>query len=763
MSNNPDTSYPTLPVADTVPAGQARVCIASPDISGPIKNGGIGTAYKALAMALARGGHDVTILYPHGRHSEDGPISHWIEFYASHGIRFVPLFLPTDTALEGTRAMKLSYAVFDYFYTQTTAYDVIHFPEWLALGYYTLCAKQQGLILQKSTIVVGLHSPHLWNMRHNNEPVMDTDVLTLDFMERRCAAMADVVVSPSAYMIHWCRGQGWEFPANTHVQPYVLPESEGTANISRISQQAIKEIVFFGRLDTRKGLQLFCDALDQSAIRHRTDIQVTFLGRSVEINGLRSTEIIGRRSRTWQSPVKLITDLGRDAAVKYLREPGRLAVIASLADNSPNTVYECISNGIAFVALRTGGIPEVIASEDLPHVCCQANSAALARHLEQALARPPVLARPAMNFAVNEKTWNQWHASFGAAKPSDVITHTDAGHHSGAITDKPATLVGVYAAATDASSRGGCTEQSPIISVCLVQQSDIHQTRWAINSLKMQDYSPLRVVVALREDFEKEEDGAGRQLLADVTAMGWRMIYFNSINKQSAYDLAATSTDSKLLALMDDSVCLAPNAISLFAQAMAAGGADLLTSSARVADTTSQANFNTTPDRIRLFAAAPSAGLFENVFGGNMVLISRKAYDSLGGFVSPAYDGHCVGNDDAWWLFYARAALSACNMQCVPLPLLQFIRDTQATKSGNVPIDYALADIYRQHANPELFSLLLFAQAIKRKADIALPHWNGTGPIRLGLQREMMETIKDLRRKTRRIRYLFKGKPPPRN
>jgi hypothetical protein len=74
-----------------------------------------------------------------------------------------------------------------------------------------------------------------------------------------------------------------------------------------------------------------------------------------------------------------------------------------------------------------------------------------------------------------------------------------------------------------------------------------------------------------------------------------------------------------------------------------------------------------------------------------------------------------------------------------------------------------LADIYRQYVDLSLGSMPLFMQGLKRKADLALPHWNGRGPVRFGLRREIMETMRDIRRKTRRIRYMLKGKSPPRN
>ena len=36
----------------------------------------------------------------------------------------------------------------------------------------------------------------------------------------------------------------------------------------------------------------------------------------------------------------------------------------SLQENSPNTVYECLEQGIPFIASNVGGVPELIAPDD---------------------------------------------------------------------------------------------------------------------------------------------------------------------------------------------------------------------------------------------------------------------------------------------------------------------------------------------------------------------------------------------------------------
>jgi glycogen synthase len=46
-----------------------KVLIMTPDIEGPVRNGGIGTAFTALATTLAKKGYDVDVLYTCGDYS----------------------------------------------------------------------------------------------------------------------------------------------------------------------------------------------------------------------------------------------------------------------------------------------------------------------------------------------------------------------------------------------------------------------------------------------------------------------------------------------------------------------------------------------------------------------------------------------------------------------------------------------------------------------------------------------------------------------
>ena len=80
------------------------ICIATCDFVGPIRNGGIGTAYYNMAIALARAGHRVTVLYALGTFCENGTIAEWQHAYAGQNITFVPL--PAQP-VQGHSAIKM--------------------------------------------------------------------------------------------------------------------------------------------------------------------------------------------------------------------------------------------------------------------------------------------------------------------------------------------------------------------------------------------------------------------------------------------------------------------------------------------------------------------------------------------------------------------------------------------------------------------------------------------------------------------------------
>lgn len=345
----------------------ARVAIASYEFVGVVRNGGIGTACTELARALADDGNEVDLFFTGWGDdpSEEGFDRHRRD-YAADGLRLERLDPGLASGCDAV-AYNAAYSLALYRRLkrrhEQQPYDVIHFVESLGHGLYSLLAKRQGLAFDGATMVVGAHSPRRWLAEAHGMPFDHPIELADEFMERRCLELADVLISPSAHMLDWLRENGTNLPRRSYVQQYVTSFDQDPARGAGRPMR-VEELVFFGRLEPRKGLMTFCDALDLLADRdHGTLRRVTFLGKE----SISAASVMGR-AEAWPWQCKVISDRDRDAALAYLGGPGRLAVIASTMDNSPNTVYETIGRGIPFLASRGGGTAELVHPEDVERV-----------------------------------------------------------------------------------------------------------------------------------------------------------------------------------------------------------------------------------------------------------------------------------------------------------------------------------------------------------------------------------------------------------
>lgn len=609
-----------------------RVCIATPDIVGPVRNGGIGTAYTALAQALQQAGHDVTVLYLLGEYSLHGPVSRWVRHYADQGIRLVPMQLGTDLpAIDPTWWSRRAYEVYLWFRRHGQHFDLVHTPEWKGLAHYVLQAKRQGLGFAATRFVVGLHSPTLWHRAGGNEPITRLDDLELDFLERSTVANADAVVSPSHYLLDWVREQGWALPADARVLQNLLPASVTGADVAQAVMP--RELVFFGRLETRKGLELFCAALDRlSAAGAMADREVTFVGKPGLIAGQPADAYLKARAAGWPFRWRLRADFDQRQALDYLRQPGRLAVIPSLAENSPYTVLECLAAGVPFLASAVGGIPELIAAADQARVCFQPRPDALARTLRAALAQPCQAASPACPLADTRQRWLAWHAELSAA-----VAH--------AVAAAPA-------------------QPLPRVSVCLVHYNRPQMLAQALDSLRAQDYPDFEVILV--DDGSQQPAALAYldSLVGEFDRRGWRIIRQDNRYLGAARNTAAAAASGAYLLFMDDDNIAKPHELSTFVRAALHSDADILTCVMDVFTGAAAPAPDARAARLWLpLGGAAAVGVYRNCFGDANALVRRAAFERLGGFT----EDYGTGHED--WEFFATAVLRGLRLQVVPEPL----------------------------------------------------------------------------------------------
>jgi glycosyltransferase involved in cell wall biosynthesis len=414
----------------SVPASERRptVCIVSGEVVGPFKNGGIGTSMTGLAESLAGAGFAVSILYTGGVWVPDVDLGEWRERYRGIGIGFTALGFADMARLDGPlrqRGFGVPLLVYDHL--RSNRFDVVHFNDCVGDGYYCLVMKRLGVAFQDSLLCLALHSPSQWVLEHNQRLPDSILYAAYNYAERLSTRAADLLWAPSRYIIEWAKSKGFVLPAATYFQQYVIP----TADLFRADPEKFtaspprsdaivhpKEIVFFGRLEERKGLRVFCNAMERlDGVLAAKDIAVTFLGKSAPVAGTDSLDYLARRGAGWHFRWQTVTDLGQQEAIRYMLSRPALAVMPSPVDNSPCTIYEALGFGIPFIAARTGGIPELIDPADRDEALFASSATALADKLAQVIARGARVARPAIAQRIARRRWVDAHRAWRTLLP----------------------------------------------------------------------------------------------------------------------------------------------------------------------------------------------------------------------------------------------------------------------------------------------------------------------------------------------------------
>lgn len=668
--------YPSLPTNNDELGNskQMKICISTPDIIGPVRNGGIGTAYAALADALVGAGHDVTILYLLGEYTENQSIKYWIHYYSIKGIMFIPFARQDTYVIENPGRSKKSYEVYLWFKDHGSDFDVIHFPEWLGYGYYSMLAKREGLAFHHTTFVVTTHSPYLWNKIGNHEILNSIEDLEIDFIERESVKLADYVISPSIYMVQWLSDQEWAFPKNVFIQPNILP-SKLKRECYPEHGQSISEVVFFGRLETRKGLELFCTAVDRLLKVYRDKkVSVTFLGKIGIVNHMKSDTYILQRSASWEVPVSILSNKNRDEALEYLKEGGKIAVIASLSENSPYTVLECLGASIPFLTTDVGGIPELIYEEDRAGVCYAPNPNELAQKLLLALTDGMSSPKTSIDFAENEKIWVRWHESLIFSTTGDMQLDT---------------------------------ANLPLVSVCITHFNRPAFLSQAVESLYAQDYPRFEVILVDDGSNQPETLAYLKQLELEFEQRKWKLIYQNNLYLGAARNTAAFYAQGDYLLFMDDDNYAKPNMITMFIQVAQKMKSDILTCSVDFFSGQDTPDANTKVIRRWVpLGGSVAIGAFRNCFGDANSLIRRDTFNSMGGFT----EEYGIGNED--WEFFANAVLNGLSLYTITEGLFWYRRQNDSmSHSTNESANY-LRSIrpYIDQASPHLKNLIMYMQ-----------------------------------------------------
>ncbi len=692
-----------LPDLSAAPEGREpwrklRCCIATEDIAGPVRNGGIGTTYAHLAELLVQLGHDCTILYLKGAEVETGDLDHWVAHYAEKGVRFVPV--PDYAGREGFRShadrwLRSPYNMMRYL--QDHPMDVVHVSEWRGCGYFSLAAKRQGIAFADTLFVVKTSSPWMWNRLYGAEPVEKLDDLAKIHAERRSVELADIVIGGSLHLLRWMSSQGYRFPrGRTYVQPNVvafdnLQDLLGRRAVERGTRMPFDEFVFFGRLEGRKGLFVFCQAIER-LIRLGVPLPptITFMGkegrRLTSRPDLTTLEYIAEATQHWPTKVKVLTDYQQYQALEYLLDGPRLAVMPSVIENSSMAIYEVAICGIPCVASNVGGNAELVAEADWRHVFCDPHPLSLGDKLAEAIRLGGYVPHPSFDNAANLDAWRRFHDSLARGLREQLLASADplrsaapaiGGSAAHEAPPRAATHAPVRVAAPASSSSASLSqrlvelmrpqrlavdddaefvkglraraEEGPrpgreqamtaaaavrgepqAVSVCVYVAGTPGALQASLDSLLAQTVAPLDIRLAVDAGSpEQLEEARG---LAAASGLDCQAVEAFDLDAGAALNRAAQAAGGSLLLFLWEGVELKPEALAVLMQVAARRRADVLAFMHRVPTPGDRAANDDVGVLRAPLVTSPSDAFFRQDVMPTPLLLTRSAFERLGGF-----------------------------------------------------------------------------------------------------------------------------------
>ncbi|MDD2677184.1 MAG: glycosyltransferase [Methylacidiphilaceae bacterium] len=664
----------SLPASGSSAPGRARprICLATIELAGFGPSSGLGSLVSSLAETLAEAGWEATVVLAAEQPVDSLTLAPLVEAYARRGIRLTPLPEPAERCLVWPRSSSRAYKTYRWLREQAAGFDRVLFCDRSGLGYYSLLAKHQGLAFEKLPLGVLVHSPTLRRTLENDELVEDHELLIADFLERESVRLADGVVASSAALLQTLKAEGWSFPEACRSLAPPLPASLLPLGNENKETFVPEEIVFFGPLESRKRLRLFCDAVDRLEPSGKGKPRIVFLGRCGRIESQPGRDYVARRAARWAFAWEWRGERERTEALGYLRHGKRLVVVGSAAQGLPLAAWECASLGIPFLCVGGEGVAETLPETERKRIV-SADPNALAARLRETLGSGAAALPPAPDPCLVRDEWGRWLEGLSSRDASDQNP------------EKP---------------------DRPKVTVCLVHHDRPALLAQALDSLHAQDYPNFEVVLIDDGSATSEAAAFLDRIEPEFAKRGWRIIRQPNLYLGAARNRAAREAKGKFLLFMDDDNLAEPHEISTFVRVALRTSAAILTTAQR--DFKGNEAIGAEGRNHYIFAPlgpALSLSIPFNLFGDANAFVRRDAFEALGGF---SEDRGVIAED---WEFFARAVLAGFSLEMVPEPLFWYRRSADGMfGSGNLAAGKLRALRPYQGAYPSLAGALLLFQ-----------------------------------------------------
>jgi O-antigen biosynthesis protein len=636
----------------------ARVAIVSYDVQTIFgKAGGVGAFTTRWANLLRQAGEAVTIVMTRVDHEPMRVDPAWRARYQAQEISLIELQAPPPlpTRWPEVPTMRMG----EIAAPVLRGFDIVYFQDWGNPAFHLLRERRYSSKPGPVCVTV-LHGPSEQELSSNGQyPELPKD-LHLSWQERYSARHSDFVVAPSCYIAEHLKSLGWEFPGEVEVLGLPMPEPEPAPR--NLPPGRIREIVYFGRVEERKGIRTFVAALKLFSTTAGYKPLVVLLGSAGNQELLQSSL---RDLRAAGFDVSHEGSLDSEGAGRFLRKDPRatLCVIPSPSDNHPYSVVEAsLIPGLNVIACRGGGVPEILrgASRQLCDPLPGDLAALIAERVNAPLAASE-LARYDCH-AANER-WLRFHRKALASARTRAV---------------PGRKLSV--------------------DVCVTYFQKAAYLGQLMDSLEQQTEADFHVIAVNDGSPDEESNRVFEEQAARAGSRGWDFYRQANAFVDAARNSAARRGTGDLILFIDADDVPARNAVARMREAITLSGDDalicasyLFASEKRPFDpATGEVEAPVVATCIPLGMDLVGGMLNPSAFGGSMFIIRRSVFEKAGGF----RELRGVGHED--WEFYVRLALAGFRIDVLP-ELLQFYRQVEGSLARTLPPESArrrLLDAY---------------------------------------------------------------------
>lgn len=522
---------------------------------------------------------------------------------------------------------------------------VLHFHDYLGIGFYSLHARGCGLIPSSVQMVIHAHGPTAWALEQNQTCVHGQETFTQIHLEKECYRLADAVISPSRYMLEWLNAQNvldstkpqFLLP-NLISRQAVSPEEVIESEARWKPKDGIERVIFLGRHEYRKGWRTVLRTIDElNQNPPARPIEILLVGQFAVNDGVSSASELLEHARMWELPWGLETTLTSEGVRRLLSaNPDALVIVASPVENCPYVVLEAAANEAYLVSSSIGGSPEIL-------------------HVDTKFVEP---SSTNLRHAINEFLEGRWSRS----KP----------RHSR--LQQLEILAKVFEEIRAMRNVSGTSDYGSVsiqISVVVTHFKRPDALFRALSGFARQSDSEFELIVV--DDYSELDvsDVWWARCCRLIDAMGWKLVMRNSNGYLgAARNSGAEVCSGEYLLFFDDDDVPSVELISAIKKSLAKSAANLIVPLAVESTDSLRAWVSETRfgDRISyLPTLGPhSASAHSNVFGMSVMAISRELFDRVGGYSEIAG----AGFED--WEFYVKACRVSSDSWILPVALFVY-------------------------------------------------------------------------------------------